>query len=104
MEQDEHVILIASIGTFSEGIDLENIHNVFVVESNKSEYIIRQILGRPMRLKDGKDIVTVIDFCDNFIYGNNAYQKKNYLMRHADDRQKIYYEKKFPYKRYKIKL
>jgi superfamily II DNA or RNA helicase len=104
MEQDENVILIASVGTFSEGIDIENIHNVFVVESNKSEYIVRQILGRPMRLKDGKAFVTVLDFSDNFVYGNNQYQKKNYLIRHADERQRIYNEKKFPYKRFRVKL
>ena len=77
--------------------------NIFIVESYKSEFIVRQVLGRGMRLMDGKEKITVIDFCDNYEYGT-GYQRKNYLMRHADERQKIYKEKRFPYKRFKVKL
>lgn len=103
MEEEENVILVASVGTFSEGIDILNLHNIFIVESNKSEYIVRQILGRGMRLMPGKELIQVIDFSDNYEYGS-GYQRKNYLIRHSDERQRIYNEKKFPYKRFKIKL
>ncbi len=103
MEVQEDTIIVASIGTFSEGIDILNVHNIFIVESYKSEFIVRQVLGRGMRLMDGKEKITVIDFCDNYEYGT-GYQRKNYLMRHADERQKIYKEKRFPYKRFKVKL
>ena len=41
----------------------------------------------------GKERIIVIDFSDNFEYGS-GYQKKNYLMRHADERQRIYADKK----------
>jgi type I site-specific restriction endonuclease len=75
-----------------------------MVESNKSEYIVRQILGRGMRLMEGKEIITVVDFCDNFVYGTHKYQKINYLMRHAAERARIYKDKGFPYKRFKVKL
>ena len=104
MEDQEDTIIVASIGTFSEGIDILNLHSIFVVETYKSQFIIRQVLGRGMRLMDGKEEVIVIDFSDNYIYGSNQYQKKNYLMRHADEREKIYKEKRFPYKRFKVKL
>jgi superfamily II DNA or RNA helicase len=104
METDENVILVASIGTFSEGIDILNLHNIYIVESSKSEIIVRQILGRGMRLMNGKDKITVFDFSDNFQYGSNQWQKKNYLLRHADERRKIYKEKNFPYKLFKVKL
>jgi superfamily II DNA or RNA helicase len=103
MEDQENTIIIASIGVFSEGIDILNVHNIFIVESYKSQFIVRQVLGRGMRLMDGKHKIMVIDFSDNFEYGS-GYQKKNYLMRHADERQKIYNEKKFPNKRFKVKL
>jgi superfamily II DNA or RNA helicase len=103
MENQEDTIIIASIGTFSEGIDILNVHNIFVVETYKSEFIVRQVLGRGMRLMTGKHAVTVIDFCDNFEYGK-GWQKKNYLMRHADERERIYKEKRFPYKRFKVVL
>jgi len=103
MEDQEDTIIIASIGTFSEGIDILNVHNIFIAESYKSEFIVRQVLGRGMRLMEAKELVTVIDFCDNYEYGT-GFQRKNYLMRHADERAKIYHEKRFPYKRFKVKL
>jgi superfamily II DNA or RNA helicase len=104
MEEDDDVVLVASVGTFSEGIDILNVHNIYIVESNKSEIIVRQILGRGMRLMEGKEKITVFDFSDNFLYGTHQWQKKNYLVRHADERRKIYKEKRFPYKLFKVKL
>lgn len=104
MEDQENVIIVASIGTFSEGVSINNCHNIFNVESAKSEYIVRQILGRGMRLLKGKEIMTVIDFQDNFIYGTHKWQRINYLMRHANERARIYKDKGFPYKSYKTKL
>jgi hypothetical protein len=52
----------------------------------------------------GKEVITVVDFCDNFIYGGHPFQKINYLMRHARERERIYRDKGFPYKRFKIKI
>lgn len=105
MEEEENVVLVASTGVFSEGIDILNIHNIFITESSKSEIIIRQILGRGMRLKPGKDKIVVIDFSDNFYWsGPNTFQKKNYLLRHSAERERIYKEKAFPFKRFKVKL
>lgn len=103
MEEDPDTIIVASIGTFSEGIDILNLYNIFIVESYKSQFIVRQILGRGMRLMDGKEEVTVIDFRDNYCYGT-GYQRDNYLMRHAKERDLIYKEKRFPYKIFRVKL
>ena len=104
MEEQEGVIIVASITTFGEGINVLNCHNIFIVESHKSEYIIRQALGRGMRLMEGKELITIIDFRDNFIYGSHRYQKINYLMRHAHERERIYKDKGFPFKSFSIKL
>ena len=104
MEVTENIIIVASIGVFSEGINILNVHNIFIVESSKSEYRVRQMLGRGMRLMEGKDVITVIDFCDNFEHGTHRYQKVNYLMRHAKERERIYKDKGFPYKRFKVKI
>lgn len=104
METEENTIIVASVGVFSEGINILNLHNIFIVESNKSEFIVRQILGRGMRLMAGKEQITVVDFCDNYEYGSNKFQRKNYLMRHADERARIYHDRGFPYKRFKVKL
>jgi len=104
MEDEENIIIVASIGVFAEGINILNLHNIFIIESSKSEYQVRQMLGRGMRLMEGKEVITVIDFSDNFEYGSHKYQKVNYLMRHARERERIYNDKGFPYKRFKIKL
>ena len=104
METAENVIIVASVGTFSEGIDVKKLFNIFLVESCKSEQIIAQILGRGMRIFETKQLVYLFDFIDNYMFGSNKYQHKNYLMRHADERARIYRERKFPYKRFIVKL
>jgi len=103
MENQEDTIIIASIGVFSEGVDILNLHNIFIAESYKSMFIARQVLGRGMRLMSGKDKIIVIDFIDNYEYGS-GFQRTNYLMRHGNEREKIYKENNFPYKRFKVKI
>jgi len=53
---------------------------------------------------EGKDVITVIDFCDNFEYGTHRFQKVNYLKRHFLERQRIYKDKGFPFKNFKVKF
>ena len=101
MEEGDDKILIASFGTFSTGISINNIHNVFFVESYKSEKIVRQSIGRGMRLKEGKDRVNIIDFVDDF---SLARGNKNYLLKHGEERIKIYKQQGFPYKEYRVKF
>jgi superfamily II DNA or RNA helicase len=101
MEEGEDKILIASFGTFSTGISINNIHKVIFVESYKSEKIVRQSIGRGMRLFEGKERVNIIDFVDDFSLVKN---NRNYLLKHGEDRQKIYREQGFPYKVYKVKF
>ena len=66
---------------------------IFFTESFKSEIIIRQSIGRGLRLHKEKDVLSIVDFVDNFCYDG----WKNYLYKHGDARQKIYKEQKFPY-------
>lgn len=93
-------ILVATYGTFSTGISINNLHNIFLVESYKSEILIKQSLGRGMRKMEGKEKVNIIDFVDDF--STNKYQ--NYLMKHGDARIQIYKNESFEYKIYKVKL
>lgn len=101
MEEGEDKILVASFGTFSTGISINNIHNVFFVESYKSEKIVRQSIGRGMRLHDAKERVNIIDFVDDFSLTKG---NKNYLLKHGEERVKIYREQGFPFKRYKVQF
>lgn len=99
MEEGEDKILVASFGICATGISINNLYNIFLVESFKSDKIIRQAIGRGMRLKEGKERTTIIDFCDDF-----SMKIKNYLRKHSDDRITTYKQQGFPYKIFEIKL
>ena len=100
MEAGEEVVIVASYGTFSTGISIKKIHNIFFTESFKSEVIIRQSIGRGLRQHESKDSVTIIDFVDDL----SSDEWTNYLMRHAIERRRIYKEQKFEYVIKKIKF
>ena len=93
MEAGNDVIIVASYGTFSTGISIKKIHNIFFTESFKSEVIIRQSIGRGLRQHKSKDKVLIIDFVDDLCTD----EWKNYLMKHSKARQKIYEDQKFKY-------
>jgi superfamily II DNA or RNA helicase len=93
MEAGEEVVIVASYGTFSTGISIKKIHNIFFTESFKSEVIIRQSIGRGLRQHSSKEFVNIIDFVDDL----SSPDWDNYLMRHAKERQRIYKEQKFKY-------
>lgn len=100
MEKQDDIILVASFGTFSTGISIKNIHNIFFTESFKSEIIIRQSIGRGLRLHASKDKLVIVDFVDDFTWGN----WKNKLYKHGIERQLIYADQQFPYEVKKLRF
>lgn len=101
MEENSNRILIASYGTFSTGISINNLHNIFLIESFKSEKIIKQSIGRGMRLMKDKEKVNIIDIVDDFRFNQ---KRQNYLYKHGIERIKIYKQEEFPVKIYNIDL
>lgn len=113
MEDGENKVLVASFGTFSEGISIKNLHYVFLIESFKSEKIIKQSIGRGMRKVKGKSKVYIIDIVDDFreykedLSGNRKLKfktKANYLFNHGKKRMEIYKAEGFPVKSKKVNL
>ena len=102
-DKDGNTILVASIYTFGEGCDIGNLWNIFLVNTAKSDRIVRQIIGRGMRPYAGKDKTIMFDFIDDFRYGD-GYYSENYLYRHGKERLKIYNEHKFPVYTQEIKI
>lgn len=101
MENDEtgNTIIVASINTFGEGINIKNLWTIFLVDTAKSERLVRQICGRGLRLYPGKDKVLLFDFVDDLRYTEHPDKKKwkeNYLFKHAKAREAIYKEQNFP--------
>lgn len=95
MEKNDDVIIVASFGTFSTGISIRNIHNIFFTESFKSEVIIRQSIGRGLRQHHAKDLVKIYDFIDDLRYKDDEIDWLNYIFRHGIERKKTYKEEKF---------
>ena len=93
MEAGEEVVIVASYGTFSTGISIKKIHNIFFTESFKSEVIIRQSIGRGLRQHESKDKVLIVDFVDDI----RTDEWDNYLFKHGKARQAIYRQEKFDY-------
>ena len=93
-------ILIASFGTFSTGINVKAIMNVVFADSFKSDQIIRQSIGRGLRLHAEKDKLVVFDIVDRFhkSFTNTLY--KQYISR----RDNIYKKQEFPVTEIKIKV
>lgn len=100
---DGKTVMIASMGCFSEGIDIANVWNIFIVETTKSDHTLAQILGRGMREYEGKDKTVVLDFIDDFCYGGGHYNE-NYLYKHGMERIKIYNKRGFPCNVFSVEL
>lgn len=98
-EKDDtgNTILVASVGTFGEGIDICNIWSIFLVNSSKSERLVRQICGRGFRKYPGKDKTLIYDFVDDLRYSETGKYMDNYIWSHYKERRKTYKEQNFPY-------
>ena len=98
MEDDTtgNTVIVGSTGCFSEGIDVGNLWTIILANSVKSEFIVRQFIGRGMRRYPGKDKVVIFDIVDDFVYGDDKWKKNNYLINHYKERKKIYQEQGFP--------
>lgn len=106
-DENENSIIIASIGVFSEGIDLKRLWNIYLIEPLKSEFILAQILGRGMRRFPGKEAVILLDFQDSLDWPyitDDAKGKQSYMTKHASERNRIYKQRKFPVRKEEIIL
>lgn len=99
-EKQKNAIIIASMGTFSTGINIKNLHNVIFAAPTKSQIRVLQSIGRGLRKSDDGRETVVYDISDNFSWK----KKKNYTMQHAIDRIKIYTREGFKFKVHEINL
>ena len=99
MEIRDDVVLIASFGTSSTGISINNIFNIFFITSYKSISTILQSIGRGLRKSEkiNKFFVNIYDISDDLYSGS-------YEMAHARERIKIYESQGFPYEIKKLKM
>jgi superfamily II DNA or RNA helicase len=104
MEYDNNKVLIASFGTFSTGISINNLHYIIFTESFYSDKLIKQSIGRGMRLHNNKEKVVVFDLIDDFSIKVKNKVNKNFLLKHANERLKIYKNEGYNVEIKKLKL
>ena len=99
-EKEKNAIIVASVGTFSTGINIVNLNNIVFASPTKSQIRVLQSIGRGLRkTTDGKP-TTVFDIADDLSWKS----KKNYTLNHAIERIKIYAKEKFQTKTYEVPI
>jgi superfamily II DNA or RNA helicase len=100
VETEKNAIIVASMGTFSTGINIRNIHNIIFASPSKSQIRVLQSIGRGLRKSDdGRDTV-LYDLADDLHHKGH----KNYTLLHSAERLKIYTREKFVYKIYEVPI
>jgi superfamily II DNA or RNA helicase len=99
-EKEVDAIIVASYGTFSTGVNIQNLHNIIFASPAKSRIRVLQSLGRGLRKGDIKDKLELFDISDVLQYKAH----KNHTLNHFMARMVIYNSEKFAYKIYKVRL
>jgi len=100
VEKQKNSITVASLGTFSTGINIRNLHNIVFASPSKSQIRVLQSIGRGLRKTDDGKSTTLYDIIDDITWKS----KKNFGILHADERLRIYGREKFNHKTYRVDL
>ena len=99
-ETQSDAIIVASMGTFSTGINIRNLHNIVFASPSKSQIRVLQSIGRGLRKSVNGKPTTIYDVADDLHWKS----RKNYTLQHAAERIKIYSKERFSYKVYDINI
>lgn len=100
VEKQKNAIIVASLGTFSTGINIRNLHNIVFASPSKSQIRVLQSIGRGLRKSDDGTTTTLYDIIDDIVYNG----KPNFAKLHGDHREEIYTKEQFNIKTYKIEI
>lgn len=99
VDKQRNCIVLASLGTFSTGINIKNIHNIVFASPSKSQIRVLQSVGRGLRKADDGSHLHLYDIADDL-----HWKKRNFTLNHCAERIKIYQREKFPNKITKVDL
>ena len=100
VENEENAVIVASLGTFSTGINIRNLHNIIFASPSKSQIRVLQSIGRGLRKSDDGRITTLYDVADDLHWKKNM----NYTLNHSAERIKIYNREQFKYTIHKVDI
>ena len=100
VEKQNDAIIVASLGTFSTGINIRNLHNIIFASPSKSQIKVLQSIGRGLRRSDDGRGTTLYDITDDLHWR----KRNNYTLSHGAERVKIYDKEQFKYKIIKVDI
>lgn len=100
VDRQRNSIIVASLGTFSTGINIKNLHNIVFASPSKSQIRVLQSIGRGLRKSDDGRSTTLYDIADDLHWRG----RKNFALEHSAERVKIYAKEKFNFKIYEVPL
>ena len=100
VEGQKNAIVVASLGTFSTGINIRNLHNIIFASPSKSQIKVLQSIGRGLRKSDDGRITKLYDVADDLHWKS----QQNYTLLHSAERVKIYDKEQFKYKIVKVDI
>ena len=98
IDKERDAILVASFGTTSAGINIVNLDNIIFASPTKSVIRLLQSIGRGLRVSEKKKTLKVFDIVDDLSWKSH----KNHVLKHFEERVKIYKREKFDYKMYSM--
>jgi superfamily II DNA or RNA helicase len=100
VEKQKDSIIVASLGTFSTGINIRNLHNIVFASPSKSQIKVLQSIGRGLRQSDNGRQTKLFDVADDLHWKT----RRNYTLLHSAERVKIYEKEQFKYKIVKVDI
>jgi superfamily II DNA or RNA helicase len=98
-EESEGLIIVATYGTMSTGVNIKKIHEIILFADSKSKIKVLQSIGRGLRKHPEKSKVIIYDIIDDMRYKSKRGKvHSNYLYDHWLERSKYYIEQKFKQK------
>lgn len=100
-ETENGVIIVASYGTYQQGINIKNLQNIIFAAPSKSQVRVLQSIGRALRISGDKNYANLYDVID-ILSGDT--RKKNNLYRHGIERMNMYVKEQCKYKIFEIPI
>ena len=100
VEKQSNAIIVASLGTFSTGINIRNLHNIIFASPSKSQIKVLQSIGRGLRQSDNGVTTKLFDVADDLHWG----RRNNFTLMHSAERVKMYDKEQFNYEIVKVDL
>jgi len=97
VENEKDAIIVASV-VFATGTSINNLHNIIFAQPMKGQIKVLQSIGRGLRISEDGRPTKLIDLADDIQWK----KWRNYTLRHAGDRIKIYAQEKFDYRIFEI--